>query len=355
MGATSPPHADAEADAVELPPDEPATPVASTTLVPRERRSEVIRPLNTEQLVQSFAEYQALLPQLLRESDYQEAEAGKRFVKKSGWRKIATAFDLDVRIISEQVERDENGHILRSKTTARATSPSGRVMDGDGYCTINEFTGRRANNPKLENDLRGTAATRAKNRAISDLVGMGEVSAEEVAAGGGGRGGELPAWAAGVGAEQIDRSRRALAYLLDDEMRGPRVEAVGFAITQAAGGAFPAIAVETIVQVATTLKRHRDTPGADAQAAADAAHAAEAEDVTDAARASEEAEPPPAAAAPARAGSVDTPEGLPQDPAKRIAALRELGCKCARPLDRSTWDITCPIEDHSKGSDDIPF
>lgn len=153
----------------------------SVALAPRERRSEVIRPLDPDALVESFAAYQSLLPRLLNEGDYQAAEAGKKFVKKSGWRKIATAFDLDVQIIAEEVERDLTGRILRAKTTARATAPSGRVMDGDGYCTIDEFTGRRASNPKLENDLRGTAATRAKNRAISDLVGMGEVSAEEAA------------------------------------------------------------------------------------------------------------------------------------------------------------------------------
>jgi hypothetical protein len=150
-----------------------------TALARRERRSEVIRPLDADQLVESFHEYQALLPRILADSDYQAAEAGKKFVKKSGWRKIATAFDLDVQIVAEEVDRDDNGRILRAKTTARATSPSGRIMEGDGYCTLDEFTGRRASNPKLENDLRGTAATRAKNRAISDLVGMGDVSAEE--------------------------------------------------------------------------------------------------------------------------------------------------------------------------------
>jgi hypothetical protein len=352
VGVTSPPQADADATAVELPEqpeDVQPQPAVSTALAPRPRRSEVIRPLNAEQLVQSFAEYQELLPQLLRESDYQEAEQGKKFVKKSGWRKIATAFDLDVRIIAEEVERDEDGRILRSKTTARATSPSGRVMDGDGYCTTDEFTGRRANNPKLENDLRGTAATRAKNRAISDLVGMGEVSAEEVDAGGGASTG-LPGWAVGVGGDQIDRARRALAYLLDDDMRGPRVESVGFGITQAAGGNFPGIAVEAIVQVATVLKRHRDvvhdepTRDPEADAAAEAAIASELGD--------EPTPETPPAGAPRPAAD---PEDLPQDPAKRIAALRELGCRCEKPLEQATWRLDCPVDKHSRASDDIPF
>ncbi len=182
-----------DSTAVDITPDPPA--VASLA-VARQRRSEVIRPLSTDALVESFAEYQNLLPRLLNSSDYQDAGGGEKFVKKSGWRKIATAFDLDVVIVTEEVERDEDGHILRAKTTARATTPAGRSMDGDGYCTIDEFTGKRAKNPKLENDLRGTAATRAKNRAISDLVGMGEVSAEEVSAGGAGHTTAVPSWAA---------------------------------------------------------------------------------------------------------------------------------------------------------------
>lgn len=153
----------------------------SLELVRGERRSEVLRPLNADSLVDSFRQYQELLPRLLATSDYQQA-GDRRFVKKSGWRKIATAFDLDVQLVADEVDRDENGRALRTKVIARAITPSGRSMDGDGYCSITEsrFTSRRADLSKVENDLRATAATRAKNRAIADLVGMGDVSAEEV-------------------------------------------------------------------------------------------------------------------------------------------------------------------------------
>lgn len=157
--------------------------VESTALARRERRSEVLRPLAVDALVSSFDEYQAMLPRLLDASDYQNAGAGKRFVKKSGWRKIATAFDLDVILVDDEVERDEHGHAVRAKVIARAIAPSGRTMDGDGYCSVDENRFARGNREKLENDLRGTATTRAKNRAISDLVGMGDVSAEEVSSG----------------------------------------------------------------------------------------------------------------------------------------------------------------------------
>lgn len=161
----------------------PAEQPASTAVVRRERRSEVIRPLDPDQLIDSFHAYQDLLPKLLDASDYQ-GTGSDAFVKKSGWRKIATAFDLDVQVVRWHVERDDDGTPLRVEVLARAVAPSGRSMDGDGYCTLSEFTGKRRNDPKLENTMRGTATTRAKNRAISDLVGMGEVSAEEVSGGG---------------------------------------------------------------------------------------------------------------------------------------------------------------------------
>lgn len=162
-----------------------STPIvaASTQVVRRERGSEVIRPLDTAQLVESFAAYQDLLTSLLAESDYQKA-GEKKFVKKSGWRKIAAAFDLDVQVITSTVERDGDGNPLRAEVIARAIAPSGRAMDGDGYCSVDESRFKSASGKqKLENDLRATATTRAKNRAISDLVGMGDVSAEEISAG----------------------------------------------------------------------------------------------------------------------------------------------------------------------------
>jgi hypothetical protein len=158
----------------------------STAIARRERRSEVIRPLDPESLVDSFKAYQELLPRLLDASDWQGTPGARgSFVTKSGWRKIATAFDLDVEVSRWHVERDDAGRPLRVEVLACAIAPSGRSMQGDGYCSLDEFTGKRRNDPKLENTMRGTATTRAKNRAISDLVGMGQVSAEEVTAGGG--------------------------------------------------------------------------------------------------------------------------------------------------------------------------
>lgn len=238
---------------------EDATPVqtaavaTSTELAPRQRRSEVIRPLDGDQLIQSFEAYQDLLPRLLAESDYQEAGRGKKFVKKSGWRKIATAFDLDVQIIRSEVDRDTAGQPVRAEVWARAIAPSGRAMDGDGYCSVDEerFSGPYGNTSKLENDLRATATTRAKNRAISDLVGMGEVSAEEVDASSGHASIETEA-----SPELKQNVRVVLTYLLAGDERA--VSAAVDAMTKHFNGRLPRSAGNAVLLVAKAVKDQRD-------------------------------------------------------------------------------------------------
>lgn len=216
----------------------------------RERRSEVIRPLGAEALVQSFSEYQALLPKLLSPEDWQDAGRGERFVKKSGWRKIATAFDLDVMIVSSKVDRGPYGVPLRAEVIARAVAPSGRSMDGDGYCSVEEprFEKPKARQ-KLENDLRATAATRAKNRAISDLVGMGAVSAEEVSAGPAAV--QLPAWAERATPEVQQAAHEAYAALTRALDASPEDSSAAWQrIGQAFGGTMPAGFAAALVAVA---------------------------------------------------------------------------------------------------------
>ena len=156
----------------------------STALEVRPASREVLMPMDTEQVVAGMEAYQDLLPKLLKPSDWQDAGRDGKFVKKSGWRKIARAFNLSVMVVSVRVERDETGLPTRAEAIARAQAPNGQVSDADGYCSSDEkrFASEKGRQ-KLENDLRATATTRAKNRAISDLVGMGEVSAEEVDAG----------------------------------------------------------------------------------------------------------------------------------------------------------------------------
>jgi hypothetical protein len=102
-----------EGTVIEAPPAPDPRPARSMELVRRERRSEVLRPLDREQVVASFREYQELCKQLLDESDYQR-DGDRKFKKKSAWRKLATAFDLDVELIREHVERDHTGLPIRA-------------------------------------------------------------------------------------------------------------------------------------------------------------------------------------------------------------------------------------------------
>jgi hypothetical protein len=117
-------------DAVDVVPDaEPQR--AATDLVLRPTR-EALTPIDPDAVIAGMQAYQDLLPRLLEPSDFQNAGRGKRFVKKSGWRKIARAFNLSLLIIERTVERDDEGHAIRAEVVARAIAPNGQSQDGDG-------------------------------------------------------------------------------------------------------------------------------------------------------------------------------------------------------------------------------
>lgn len=138
--------------------------------------------------------YQEVCKSLLAASDYQTVKINGRplaFKKKSAWRKIATAFNISDDILEKEIIRDENHQIISATFYVIATAPNGRHGVGSASCSIfdkisykdveqpsNFELRKRFNN--AENDVIATAHTRAKSRAISDLVGMGETSAEEM-------------------------------------------------------------------------------------------------------------------------------------------------------------------------------
>jgi hypothetical protein len=132
---------------------------------------------SVQDLIDAQAEYRALCHALCDENDYQ-AVGGKQFRKKSGWRKLAVAFNVSTELRSEEYEKDDNGQVIRATMVVRATAPNGRFMDGIGACSIHE---RGFSKPT--HDIPATAMTRATNRACADLFGLGEVSAEELSAG----------------------------------------------------------------------------------------------------------------------------------------------------------------------------
>ncbi|MBQ2832411.1 hypothetical protein [Methanobrevibacter sp.] len=141
--------------------------------------------------------YQEAIKALLTPEDYQTI-ANKDFKKKSAWRKLATAFRISDEIVNEQLEYDDVNQIIRARYRVRCTLPNRRSAEGVGVCSIFdkirykasgknpadtetpshfELRGRFSN---AEHDVPSTAHSRAKNRAIADLIGAGEVSAEEM-------------------------------------------------------------------------------------------------------------------------------------------------------------------------------
>jgi hypothetical protein len=252
----TPPEAAIEGHAEEIPtePHPMAPPSHAVALAPRPpAEREVLMPLDPEQVVEGMRQYQRLLRDLLEPSDWQTEDKDGRplerpFLKKSGWRKIARAFNLSFERVRSEVERDEDGNPVRAEVWIRAVAPNGQYGDGDGYCSSEEkrFQSRRGKQ-KLENDLRTTATTRAKNRAIADLVGMGEVSAEEIEAEGDQReSGSRPC------SDELARSAsRALVYLAGSNDAAQRL---WDALAELAGGRMPALGAQTIVLCARALR-----------------------------------------------------------------------------------------------------
>ena len=136
----------------------------------------LVRPSgSTKDLVNAMNDYQELCQSLLNDSDWQMIQ-GKRFPKRSAWRKLAVAYGVSFEIRDRQLLWDDDGALKAAEFVIRATAPNGRFADGWGACSVAERNAGR----KAVHDIPATAETRAKNRAAADLFGMGEVSAEEI-------------------------------------------------------------------------------------------------------------------------------------------------------------------------------
>jgi len=163
--------------------------------------------MSVEQAVEIWEQYQSLKERLLTDDDYiyyvhymakvqgrlkerstgfkrkelAEAFAQKvngyieKRIKKSGARKLARFFGLTLGRVDEKIERLSDQLYVVS-FTIEIFHPHGTRMVGVGSCSSDEYDSYH--------DVRATAFTRALNRAILDLVGFGEVSAEEVEKGG---------------------------------------------------------------------------------------------------------------------------------------------------------------------------
>lgn len=130
------------------------------------------------------ADSDAVLTALKRFEDFKEKSIDKddymtigtqRFIRKSGLLKYALACALSLQQIEERRVQDEKTGVFTYHFVYRAFHPgTGRFADAVGSCSSNEKMF------KTEHLCRSMAQTRACNRAISNLVASGQVSAEEV-------------------------------------------------------------------------------------------------------------------------------------------------------------------------------
>ena len=127
--------------------------------------------MSPETAKKAMQTYQAICKSMLDDSDYQKI-GDKQYKKKSARRKLARAFSISDEIIKEEHEVNEKYEVWRIH--ARAYT-AGRSAIGVGSCSSRE---RAFAHP--DHDIYATAHTRAKNRAISDIIGSGEPSAEEI-------------------------------------------------------------------------------------------------------------------------------------------------------------------------------
>lgn len=127
---------------------------------------------------------------ILDQSDFQKIrvkekdENGKyvfvdrEFKKKSAWQKLGRAFNVDTSIVEREFQRSKNGTIKEAYYCVRATLPNGRSVESDALCSRSE----KGKQHVSDHTIMATAKTRATNRAISELIGAGEVSSDEMTA-----------------------------------------------------------------------------------------------------------------------------------------------------------------------------
>ena len=133
-----------------------------------------VRPLLTpEKAAEAWREFVNLKQKLLDDEDY-ALIIGKKLIRKSGFRKLGVVFNLSDRII-ESVRTDREDESFTWRIVVEVQAPNGRTCTGVAVCDSRERKFAHA-----EHDVYSTCHTRAKNRAISDMVAGGVVSAEEM-------------------------------------------------------------------------------------------------------------------------------------------------------------------------------
>jgi hypothetical protein len=173
---------------------------------------------SVDDIIERWNQFRKLDTLLLDESDYQETGSGKnkkKFKKKSAFRKYATAYGINCKRIGkpqidEKIDSETQRpleYIVHYYVIAFPFNNPNHYQDGEGVAdgrekcqyedkeyfdkTVQPWVKKikhkcppdcdwRRHWSHWRHDIKTLAHTRAKNRAISDLVGSGEVSFEEM-------------------------------------------------------------------------------------------------------------------------------------------------------------------------------
>jgi len=169
------------------------------SLVPFTARSQVVMPIaSPAQMIEAIKAYEAMKAAIILERDTTLIN-GKRSINKSGWLRIARAFNISCFAVSSTYVVDKDAQDWGYEVVVRAMHPNGAEMQGDGACWFSEkivkpkgynggtitqkdieYAAKKTSEAGTKHNVRAHAFTRATNRAISNLVGGGEVSAEEL-------------------------------------------------------------------------------------------------------------------------------------------------------------------------------
>jgi hypothetical protein len=246
--------------------------MTETDLLPAPTGGEILLPASLDEIREAMERYLEATKVLLDDPECWQGPpfAPDSFVKKEGWQRIAKAYRLSTEIVSDWAERDDQGALMRAGCIVRAIAPNGQHREATGYCDrlerrFESSMGRQ----KIENDLRNTAATRAENRAISNLCGVGKVSAEEAGQGASdeshihGAADALPGWAQPGDAGQAGHQLGVI--LLATGADSAVIHTIGNAIFDACGdGNVPRIVCDVLDLIAEAVTA-ADPPITDAE------------------------------------------------------------------------------------------
>ena len=162
----------------------------------------VVVPVITEkEAIEHFKQLEKFKSAVLTDADYMfkdkngktcsKEEAVTKYIRKSGWWKIALRFGVSIVMHGSRVVKgeDQDGKWHGVGILIKAIAQNGRFIEVEGVCTTrNQFFCKRWSADKKtfswidtdEKNLISTAQTVAINRAVAYLVGSGELSAEEV-------------------------------------------------------------------------------------------------------------------------------------------------------------------------------